>query len=151
MSTIKPKHQRLVLLLVAMVALIGATLLAIVALRDQANYFYLPREIAADPPPTDRALRIGGMVEAGSIETEADGVTISFVVGDGEARLPVRFTGIAPALFQENSGVIADGHLGEDGTFVASDLLAKHDENYVPRELEGMDAEQVRERVEATP
>jgi cytochrome c-type biogenesis protein CcmE len=147
---IKPKHQRLVLLVIAIVAMIGAALLAIWALRNQASYFYLPREIAAEAPAPDRALRIGGMVEMGSIKPRPDGVTIDFVVEDGEAKLPVTFTGIAPALFVEGSGVIADGHLGADGTFVADQLLAKHDENYVPRELANMNADQVRNQIEAT-
>ncbi len=90
------------------------------------------------------------MVESGSIETAEDGVTLRFIVGDGEARVPVSFTGIAPALFVEGSGVVAEGHMGEDGTFVADNLLAKHDENYMPRELEGMSTEQVRSSIEAS-
>lgn len=149
-SGIKPKHQRLVLLMIALVALIGAGLLAAWALQNKASYFLLPSQIAADPPEPGQAIRIGGMVEGGSIETQADGVTIHFVVGDGDARLPVAFTGIAPALFQENSGVVADGRMRADGTFIAEELLAKHDENYVPRELEHMSADEVRQQVEAT-
>lgn len=147
---IKPKHQRLVLLVIALLALIGAGLLAAWALRNQASYFYLPSEIVEAAPAPDQDLRLGGMVEAGSIVTQADGVTIHFIVGDGTARVPVRFTGIVPSLFVENSGVVAEGTMGADGTFVATNLLAKHDENYMPRELEGMSAEQVRAQVEAT-
>jgi cytochrome c-type biogenesis protein CcmE len=149
-GAIKPKHQRLVLLTVAMVAIIGAGLLAAFALREQASYFYLPSEIEAQSPETGRAMRLGGLVEMGSIETQADGVTIHFVVGDGEASVPVSFTGIAPALFVEGSGVIAEGAMEDDGTFVATNLLAKHDEKYVPRELEGMNASEVRAQIEAT-
>jgi cytochrome c-type biogenesis protein CcmE len=149
-ARIKPKHQRLVLLVIALLALIGAGLLAAWALRNQASYFYLPTEIMADAPAPDQDVRLGGMVEAGSIMTQPDGVTIHFIVGDGTARVPVRFTGIVPSLFVENSGVVAEGAMGADGTFVATNLLAKHDENYVPRELEGMSAEQVRAQVEAT-
>ena len=147
---IKPKHQRLVLLTIALVAIIGAGLLAAWALRNQASYFYLPSEIEAQAPETGRAMRLGGLVEMGSIETQEDGITIHFVVGDGEASVPVSFTGIAPALFVEGSGVIAEGTMEPDGTFVASNLLAKHDEKYVPRELEGMNADQVRAQIEAT-
>lgn len=147
---IKPKHQRLVLLVIALVALLGAGLLAAWALRNQANYFYLPQEIVAEAPPPDEAVRLGGMVETGSIRTDADGITVHFIVGDGAARVPVRFTGIVPALFVENSGVVAEGSMGTDGTFIASNLLAKHDENYMPSELEGMTREQVRDQVEAT-
>ncbi len=150
MSALKPKHQRLVLVVVAMVALIGAALLAIWALRNQASYFYVPSDIAADPPAAGQAIRLGGMVEEGSLQTRPDGVTIDFVVGDGEARVPVTFSGILPDLFVEGSGVVAEGSLRTDGTFVATNLLAKHDENYMPRELEDMDAAARREVVAET-
>ena len=147
---LKPQHQRLVLLVVALVALIGAALLATWALRNQASYFYVPADMAADPPEPGQAVRLGGMVENGSIKTRADGVTIDFVVGDGEARIPVVFSGIQPDLFVEGSGVVAEGSLGADGTFVATNLLAKHDENYMPRELEDMNTHQRREVVAET-
>ena len=147
---VKPKHQRLVLVLIAVVALIGAGLLAAWALRSQASYFYLPADIAADPPAPDRAVRLGGMVEGGSIKTAADGVTIQFVVGDGKARVPVSFKGSAPDLFQEGSGVVAEGKLGADGTFIADNLLAKHDEKYVPREMKDMTEAQARAAVAET-
>jgi cytochrome c-type biogenesis protein CcmE len=150
MSALRPKHQRLVLLGVALVALVAAALLAAWALRNQASYFYVPSEIVADPPAPDRAVRLGGMVQAGSLKTDADGVTLHFVVGDGEARVPVRFAGIVPDLFQEGSGVVAEGRMGADGTFVADNLLAKHDENYVPRELEDMSEAQKRQTVAET-
>jgi cytochrome c-type biogenesis protein CcmE len=135
---IQPKHQRLILILIALIALIGAALLAVWGLRSQASYFYVPSEILAARPEPDRGVRLGGMVEKGSLKTEADGVTIAFVVHDGEARVPVRFKGIVPSLFVEGSGVVAEGRLAEDGTFYADNLLAKHDENYVPRELQDM-------------
>jgi cytochrome c-type biogenesis protein CcmE len=144
---LKPKHQRLVLLVLALVALIGAVLLAAWALRNQASYFYVPSDMVGDPPAPGQAVRLGGMVEEGSLETRADGVTVDFVVGDGKARVPVTFSGIVPDLFVEGSGVVAEGSLRPDGTFAATNLLAKHDENYMPRELEGMDAEQKREIV----
>lgn len=133
-----PKHQRLVLLVIALAALIGAGLLAAWALRSQASYFYVPSEMSANPPPAGRAVRLGGMVEAGSLETLADGVTVRFIVGDGKARVPVRYTGILPDLFVEGSGMVAEGALGSGGVFIADNLLAKHDENYVPRELQDM-------------
>ena len=129
MSKLRAKHQRLVLLGIALVALIGAALLAAWALRSQASYFYVPSDIAADPPEFGQAVRLGGMVETGSLQTAADGVTIQFIVGDGEARVPVRFSGIVPDLFVEGSGVVAEGSLQADGTFLAENLLAKHDEN----------------------
>ena len=150
MAAIKPKHQRLVLLGVALVVLLAAALLAIWALRNQASYFYVPSDIVAAPPEPGRAVRLGGMVEKGSLKTDSDGVTIRFAVGDGKARVPVQFAGIAPSLFVEGSGVVAEGRMGADGTFVADNLLAKHDENYVPRELQDMDAHQKQQVLEET-
>lgn len=147
---IKAKHQRLALLVVALVALIGAALLAAWALRNQASYFYVPSDITAKPPAVGEAVRLGGMVEKGSLKTRADGVTVDFVVGDGKARVPVTFSGIVPDLFVEGSGVVAEGSLQPDGTFKADNLLAKHDENYMPRELEDMTEAQKREAVAET-
>lgn len=149
-GTIKAKHQRLVLVLIALAALIGAGLLAAWALRSQASFFYLPAEMAANPPEPDRAVRLGGMVEAGSLKTDPDGVTIRFVVSDDKARVPVMFKGIVPDLFKEDSGVVAEGRRRADGTFVADNLLAKHDEKYVPREMKDMTAAQARQTVEET-
>lgn len=139
MSAIKPKHQRLVLVSLALIAIIAAGLLASWALRNQANYFYLPDELVAEPPAVGQAVRLGGMVAAGSIERLPDGVTVAFIVTDqADAQVPVRYTGILPDLFVENSGVVAEGSLGADGIFIADNLLAKHDENYVPKELQDM-------------
>ena len=149
-GAIKPKHQRLVLVLAALAALIAAALLAAWALRNQASYFYLPADMASKPPEADRAVRLGGMVEAGSLKTAPDGVTISFIVGDGTAKVPVRFTGITPDLFKEGSGVVAEGHRSADGIFVADNLLAKHDEKYVPREMRQMTSGEAHNKVEAT-
>lgn len=138
--TVKAKHQRLILIVVAVAVLIAAALLAAWALRNQASYFYLPSTMTADPPAPDRAVRLGGMVQTGSLETQPDGITIRFVVSDDTTQVPVRFAGILPDLFVEGSGVVAEGRLGADGTFVADNLLAKHDENYIPREMQGMAA-----------
>ena len=149
-APMKAKHQRLVLVLLALAALIGAGLLAAYALRNQASFFYVPSDIVADPPAPDRAVRLGGMVEDGSIMQAADGVTVNFVVGDGDARVPVTFTGIVPDLFVEGSGVVAEGSMRADGTFVATNLLAKHDENYMPRELEDMSDARARQTVAET-
>lgn len=137
----KAKHQRLVLILVAFGALLAAVLIAAFALRQQASYFYTPEEIYSEKVEPGRAIRLGGMVETGSLKTQADGVTVHFVVGDGKATVPVRYTGITPDLFVEGSGVVAEGRMAPDGWFQADSLLAKHDENYTPRELEGMTAE----------
>ncbi len=147
----KAKHQRLVLVLLALVALIGAALLAIYALRSQASYFYLPEQMMADPPQVGQAVRLGGMVAPGSLETLADGITVTFIVtGRERSAVPVRYAGILPDLFVEGSGVVAEGRLDADGTFIADNLLAKHDENYVPRELEGMSEHQAAEMAEDT-
>jgi cytochrome c-type biogenesis protein CcmE len=133
---VKAKNQRLVLLLLAVVAVLGAVLLAMSAMRDRAAFFYAPGDVARKGLPLDRAVRVGGMVQQGSIRRHADGVTIDFIVRDETtATIPVRFTGITPDLFRENSGVIAEGRFRPDGMFVATEILAKHDENYMPPEL----------------
>lgn len=134
----KAKHQRLVLAVIALVAVIGAGLLAASALRDEAAYFYTPNDARVKGVEPGRAIRLGGMVVRGSLGKEADGVTVRFDVTDGKATVPARFTGIAPDLFREGSGVVAEGSFDKDGTFIATNLLAKHDENYMPRELKGM-------------
>ena len=140
----KAKHQRLILALLALGAMVGAGLLAAYALREQASYFYTPSQIAGGKAPVGKAIRIGGMVTHGSIRHADDGVTTAFVVQDGTGTLPVRYKGILPDLFVEGSGVVADGRLGKDGVFRADGLLAKHDENYVPRELHDIDARAAR-------
>lgn len=149
-ASIKPKHQRMVLIVLALVALVTAALVAMWALRNQASYFYLPSEIAAHPPAPDRGVRLGGMVEKGSIKTLPNGLTIDFLVGDGKTNVPVQFTGIVPALFEAGSGVVAEGHMQPDGTFVATKILAKHDAKYVPREMAGLTPDQMRKKAEKT-
>lgn len=134
----KAKNQRLTLLILAIAAVLGAVLLGMSALKDQAAYFYAPADVARKGVPLDQAVRIGGMVVPGSIKRDPDGVSIDFVVGDEtDATIPVRFKGIVPDLFKEDSGVVAEGRFQADGTFVASEILAKHDENYMPPELAG--------------
>jgi cytochrome c-type biogenesis protein CcmE len=135
----KAKHQRLILALVAMFVLTGAAFLGMSALKDQASYFYSPGDLAKDRVAAGRAIRLGGMVKAGSLKRAADGVTISFVITDGVADTPVTYTGIVPALFREGSGAVADGQLRADGVFAANrdGILAKHDENYMPPKQAG--------------
>jgi cytochrome c-type biogenesis protein CcmE len=134
---VKAKNQRLVLLVVALAAMLGAVLLAMSALKDQAAYFYSPGDVARERPPVGRAVRIGGMVQAGSIERDPDGVTIDFLVKDETPHtIPVRFKGIVPDLFKENSGVVAEGRFDHAGLFFADNILAKHDENYMPPQLD---------------
>ena len=136
----KPKNQRLVLVIAAIAALLIAVLLAMWGLKDRASYFYTPADIAAGKAEAGKAIRLGGMVEKGSIKRQGDGVTIRFVMTDGQAETPVMFRGITPDLFREGSGAVAEGRL-ENGTFVADTILAKHDERYMPPELGNLAAE----------
>ena len=132
---VKPKHQRLVLVVLAVAALLGAVLLAMWGLQDRAAYFVTPSDIAASKVPADKAMRLGGMVVNGSLKRDADGVTIRFMVSDGKAETPVLFRGITPDLFKEGSGVVAEGRLDPNGLFVADNILAKHDERYMPPQM----------------
>jgi cytochrome c-type biogenesis protein CcmE len=134
---VKRKNQRVVLLAAAAAAVLAAVLLAMSALKDQAAYFYTPGDVARQSVPAGRAVRIGGMVQAGSIRRAPDGVTIEFIVGDDTANtIRVRYRGIAPDLFKEKSGVVAEGSFQPGGLFVATEILAKHDENYRPPVLD---------------
>ncbi|WP_085808445.1 cytochrome c maturation protein CcmE [Sphingomonas sp. TZW2008] len=133
----KAKHQRLWLALAAVAAIAVAALLALSGLRDQAAFFYAPSDVTPEVLASDRAVRLGGMVAAGSVARAADGVTVAFRVTDGKATTPVTFAGIVPDLFRERSGVVAEGSFRRDGSFVATNLLAKHDEKYMPPELAG--------------
>ena len=134
---LKAKNQRLILALLAVVAIIGAALLAMSALKDEAAYFYTPADARKDHVEVGRAVRLGGMVKKGSIERQADGVTIHFIVTDNVETVPVRFTGIVPDLFKEDSGVVAEGSFQADGSFLATNILAKHDERYMPPQVAG--------------
>ena len=139
--TLAPKHHRLVLVLLAVTALIGAVMLAMWGLADRAAYFRTPQDVAAGRAEVDTPLRLGGMVQAGSIRRMPDGVTVAFVMTDGVGTVPVRFTGIVPDLFKENSGAVAEGRLRRDGTFAADNILAKHDERYMPPQMGNQTAE----------
>ena len=141
----KPKHQRLLLAGLAVVAVLAAVLLAMWGLRDRAAYFFTPTEIAIGKAEQGRAIRLGGMVEKGSIRQESDGVTIRFVVADGDARVPVQFRGITPDLFREGSGVVAEGRM-QGRLFIADTILAKHDERYMPPQLGNQAAEHAVEK-----
>ncbi len=131
----KPKQQRLVLAILALVAVLGAGLLASLALREQAAFFYTPAEARAAAVPAGQEARVGGMVRQGSLVRDPDGISIAFVLTDGRASLPVRYTGIVPDLFAEGSGAVADGRFTADGGFVADTILAKHDERYMPPQM----------------
>ncbi|MBB5754328.1 cytochrome c maturation protein CcmE [Prosthecomicrobium pneumaticum] len=128
------KGRRLTLIGLAGVVLCAAVGLTLYALSDGISFFATPSEIAANPPPPERRLRLGGLVETGSVEKEPGGL-VRFAVTDGKARVPVAFTGLLPDLFREGQGVVAEGRVGADGVFAADDVLAKHDETYMPKEV----------------
>ena len=146
---IKSKHQRLVLILAGLAAMIAAVLLAMSALKDQAAYFYTPSDAARAHVEPGKAIRLGGMVVPGSMKRDADGVTVRFVLSDGKATVPASFSGIAPDLFREGSGAIADGSFDASGTFRATNLLAKHDERYMPREMNGLKYNEKTHKIES--
>jgi cytochrome c-type biogenesis protein CcmE len=146
---VKRKNQRLTLLILAVAAVAGAVLLAMSALKDQAAYFYAPADVVRLGTPLDRAVRIGGMVQQGSVRRASDGVTVEFVVRDESPHtIRVRFRGILPDLFKENSGVVAEGRFQPAGLFVADEILAKHDENYMPPQLDRRKGEHKSETLE---
>jgi cytochrome c-type biogenesis protein CcmE len=136
----KPKNQRLVLVSAAIVAAFIAALLFIWGVRDRAAYFYTPADIVAGKAEPGRFIRLGGMVERGSVQRQPDGVTIRFVLTDGKAATPVVYRGITPDLFREGSGAVAEGRM-QGTTFLADTILAKHDERYKPPELGNLAAE----------
>ena len=115
----RPKHQRLVLVILAVAAVLGAVLLAMWGLKDRAAYFYTPADVVAGKARAGEAMRIGGMVETGSVKRDSDGVTTRFIVEDGDARVPVTYRGILPDLFREGSGVV----IGDDGLVVTIGYL----------------------------
>ena len=133
-SDMKPRHKRLVLIAAGLGAIAIAAALVLNAFRSNLVFFFSPSQIAAGEAPRDRAFRVGGMVETGSVRRQADGVTVRFVVTDTAKSVPVVYTGILPDLFREGKGVVAEGRLGTDGVFRADQVLAKHDENYMPPE-----------------
>jgi cytochrome c-type biogenesis protein CcmE len=147
---VKSKHQRLALVLLALGAMLAAALLAMSALKDQAAYFYTPSEAVAEHIAPGRAIRMGGMVVPGSIKRQADGLTIRFELSDGKGVVPATFSGIAPDLFKEGSGAVAEGSFDAGGTFRVTNLLAKHDERYMPREMAGITYDAKTHRIEST-
>ena len=133
----KAKHQRLTLVLLAVGAVIGAALLAMSALKDQAAFFYAPADLRAAQVAVGTPIRLGGMVATGSVKKLPDGITTAFTVTDNAATVPVTYRGILPDLFREGSGVVAEGRVAAGGAFVADTILAKHDERYMPPQVAG--------------
>ena len=128
----KPRHKRLVAIAAGIVALGIAATLVLSAFQKNLVFFFTPSQVAANEAPQGRTFRIGGMVEKGSVKRE--GVEVSFVVTDTAKTIPVVYKGALPDLFREGKGVVAQGQLGADGVFRAREVLAKHDENYMPPE-----------------
>jgi cytochrome c-type biogenesis protein CcmE len=129
------KRRRLYLVLAGMVSLCGAAALVLNAFNDDLVFFYSPTDLKTKSVPFERQLRIGGLVEERSVVHEANGRTIDFRVTDGNNTVAVIYTGSVPDLFREGQGVVAEGRLQRDGVFQASNVLAKHDENYMPPEV----------------
>ena len=127
------KRRRLAIVLAGMVLLSGAVALVLAALDQNLSYFYSPSDIAE--APRGRPIRLGGLVEEDSLERQTDGVTVTFRVTDLANSIAVTYQGLLPDLFREGQGVITEGTLGPDGVFVAREVLAKHDETYMPREV----------------
>jgi cytochrome c-type biogenesis protein CcmE len=131
----KPKRQRLMLVAAAGVAIAGAAAIGLSAVGDTMQFFCSPTDIKNKSDCRSSDIRLGGLVEAGSVQKQSDGLTIKFVVTDTNSTIPVSYTGIVPDLFREGQGVVAEGRVGPDGKFVAQTLLARHDENYMPRDV----------------
>ena len=130
-----PRQKRFSMIGLGLVALGIASALVLNAFNSNLVFFFTPTQIENGEAPKGRSFRIGGLVEAGTLKREGDGLTVHFVVTDTVKRIPVTYKGILPDLFKEGKGAVAQGQLGTDGTFVASELLAKHDENYMPPEV----------------
>lgn len=130
-----PRQRRVTLVvgILAGVSIAGA--LALSAFRDNVMFFFDPSQVAAGEAPVDKRFRLGGMVRPGSVDRQAGSLELQFVVTDFQQDVPVRYSGVVPDLFRENQGVVAHGRLGTDGIFVADEILAKHDENYMPPEV----------------
>ncbi len=129
------KGRRLTFVALGMATLGIAAALVLSALEDSIVFFYSPTDLVTKKVPEDRRLRIGGLVEEGSMKRLADGLTVRFTVTDGANTLPVSYRGMLPDLFREGQGVVAEGRLAADGHFRADEVLAKHDENYMPPEV----------------
>jgi len=129
------KRRRLYIVTAALLVFGGATALVLTALDDSLDLFQSPTQLRASPPPPERGIRLGGLVEEGSVLRSSDGLSVSFRVTDLAESVPVTYQGILPDLFGEGQGIITVGNMTGEGTFVAHEVLAKHDENYLPREV----------------
>ena len=130
----KTRHKRIALIVGGLAILGLVVTLVLNAFQSNLVFFFSPTQVAAGEAPTGKSFRIGGMVKEGTIKREADGVTLRFVMTDTEKDMVVAYKGILPDLFKEGKGAVAQGKIGEDGIFAATEVLAKHDENYMPPE-----------------
>ena len=129
------RKKRLYLVLLILIGIATATGLAINAFNENLMFFYSPSEVVAGKAPTDHPFRVGGLVTNGSVQRQEDGLTVRFDLTDNEKTVTVQYTGILPDLFREGQGIVSMGRLRRDGVFVADEVLAKHDENYMPPEV----------------
>ena len=130
----KRRHKRIAFIVAGLAALGIAAAFVLTAFQSNLVFFFSPTQVAAKEAPVDRTFRIGGLVENGTVKRQNDGLTVHFTVTDTEESIPVVFKGILPDLFKEGKGCVAQGRLGADGVFYADEVLAKHDENYMPPE-----------------
>jgi cytochrome c-type biogenesis protein CcmE len=130
----KRRHKRIAIILVGLAGLGVAAYLVASAFRNNLVFFFSPTQVAAKEAPVNRTFRIGGLVEDGTLKRDSDGLTVRFTVTDTAASIPVVYKGILPDLFKEGRGCVAQGRIGPDGVFQADEVLAKHDENYMPPE-----------------
>jgi len=131
-----PLRKRRLILVITMIAGIAVAVnFALVAFNENLMFFFTPTDVQAGKAPEDRLFRMGGMVVAGSVKKAVDSVDVAFDLTDNEKNVTVKYTGILPDLFREGQGIIASGKLNEQGVFVAEEVLAKHDENYMPPEV----------------
>ncbi|MEO8465266.1 MAG: cytochrome c maturation protein CcmE [Gammaproteobacteria bacterium] len=131
----KPRQQRMALIAGVLVGVVLAVGFGFRAFQENLSYFFSPSDVAAGKAPAGRSFRLGGMVVKDSVQRESGSLTIAFVVTDFANTVPVRYTGVLPDLFKEGKGVVVRGQVGADGNFVAQEVLAKHDENYMPPEV----------------
>jgi len=131
---VKPRTKRIAMVAGGLAALAVVAGLVLSAFQQNLVFFFTPSQVAAQEAPLGKTFRIGGMVETGSVKRQPDGVTVRFIVTDTAKAVPVVYRGALPDLFREGKGVVAQGRIGSDGVFQASEVLAKHDENYMPPE-----------------
>lgn len=130
----KPRHKKLMFIAIGLAGLGIVAALVLNAFRSNLVFFFSPTQVMANEAPQGKTFRLGGLVQQGSLRREADGLTVHFVVTDTAKNIPVEYKGILPDLFKEGKGVVTQGKLGSDGVFRAEEVLAKHDENYMPPE-----------------